>query len=91
MKECEPLRACEVRFLPVISAYARTLGIVEEIDRLCGSKHGVSNGHIVLALVLDALSGRSPLFRLPQNENQGAAAKPNTLMSQIFPGGDEGI
>ena len=34
MKEGEPLRACEVRFLPVISAYARTLGVVEEVDRL---------------------------------------------------------
>jgi transposase len=66
MKEGEPIRACDVRFLPIISAYARTLGVVEEVDRLCGSKRGVSNGQIVLALILDALSGRSPLFRLPQ-------------------------
>lgn len=66
MKEGETLRACDVRFLPIVSAYARTLGIVEEVDRLCGSKRGVSKGQIVLALVLDALSGRSPLFRLPQ-------------------------
>jgi transposase len=62
----EPMRACDVRFLPVISAYARTLGVVEEVDRLCGSKRGVSDGQIVLALILDSLSGRSPLFRLPQ-------------------------
>ena len=66
MKEGEPIRACDVRFLPVVSAYACTLGMVEEVDRLCGSKRGVSDGQIVLALVLDALSGRSPLFRLPQ-------------------------
>ena len=66
MKEGEPLRACDVRFLPIVSAYARTLGMVEEVDRVCGSKRGVSDGTIVLALVLDALSGRSPLFRLPQ-------------------------
>jgi hypothetical protein len=66
MKEGEPIRACDVRFLPIVSAYARTLGLVEEVDRLCGSKRGVSHGQIVLALVLDALSGRSPLFRLPQ-------------------------
>jgi len=66
MKAGEPIRACDVRFLPIVSAYARTLGLVEEVDRLCGSKRGVSNGQIVLALVLDALSGRSPLFRLPQ-------------------------
>lgn len=66
MKEGESLRACDVRFLPIVSAYVRTLGLVEEVDRLCGSKRGVSHGQIVLALVLDALSGRSPLFRLPQ-------------------------
>jgi len=66
MKEGESLRACDVRFLPIVSAYARTLGMVEEVDRLCGSKRGISDGQIVLALVLDALSGRSPLFRLPQ-------------------------
>ncbi len=66
MKEGEPIHACDVRFLPIVSAYARTLGVVEEVDRLCGSKRGVSDGRIVLALVLDALSGRSPLFRLPE-------------------------
>jgi len=66
MKEGEPIHACDVRFLPIISAYARTLGVVEEVDRLCGSKRGVSDGQVVLALILDGLSGRSPLFRLPQ-------------------------
>jgi len=66
MKEGEALRACDVGFLPIVSAYARTLGVVDEVDRLCGSKRGVSDGQIVLALVLDALSGRSPLFRLAQ-------------------------
>ena len=55
MREGEPLRACDVRFLPIVSAYARTLGVVEEVDRLCGSKRGVSDGTIVLALVLEAL------------------------------------
>lgn len=66
MKESEAIHACDVRFLPIISAYARTLGMVEEVDRLCGSKRGVSDGQVVLALILDALSGRSPLFRLSQ-------------------------
>jgi transposase len=66
MIEGEPIRACDVKCLPIVSAYARTLGVVEEVDRLCGFKRGVSDGQMVLALVLDALSGRSPLFRLPQ-------------------------
>jgi len=30
MREGEPIRACDVRFLPIVSAYARTLGVVEE-------------------------------------------------------------
>ena len=40
MKEGESIRACDVRFLPIVSAYARTLGVVEEVDRLCGSNEG---------------------------------------------------
>lgn len=61
----EPIRACDVRFLPIVASYARKLGVVEEIDRLCSRSRGLSPGRVVLALILDALSGRSPLFRLP--------------------------
>jgi len=67
MKPGGLIRASDVKYLPVVSAYARTLGIVEEVDRLCGPKRGVSHGTVVLALILDALSGRTPLFRLPQS------------------------
>ena len=66
MRDGESIRASDVRYLPIVSAYARTLGVVEEIDRLCGPKPAVSHGRVVLALILDALSGRTPLFRLPQ-------------------------
>lgn len=66
MGDRESMRACDVRYLPIVSAYARTMGVVDEVDRLCGKERGISAGRIVLALMLDALSGRSPLFRLPQ-------------------------
>lgn len=66
MRYGESIRARDVKYLPIVSAYARTLGVVEEIDRLCGSKPAVRHGRVVLALILDALSGRTPLFRLPQ-------------------------
>jgi len=66
MRHGESIRARDVKCLPIVSAYARTLGVIEEIDRLCGPKPGVSYGRVVLALILDALSGRTPLFRLPQ-------------------------
>jgi len=42
------------------------LGVVEEIERLCGPTNRISPGRVVLAMILDALSGISPLFRLHQ-------------------------
>jgi transposase len=66
MPDVESIRASDVRYLPIVSAYARTIGVVEEIDRLCGHERGISPGRVVLALLVDALSGRTPLFRLPQ-------------------------
>ena len=66
MRDGESIRASDVRYLPIVSAFARTIGVVEEVDRLCGHKSGISHGRIVLALMVDALSGRTPLFRLPQ-------------------------
>ena len=82
MQDRETMRACDVKHLPIVSAYARTMGVVEEVDRLCGKERGVSAGRIVLALMLDALSGRSPLFRLPQ-----AFAKMDTelLLGEAIP------
>ena len=38
--------------------------MVEEINRLCARSKGVDAGKVCLALVLDTLTGRSPLFRL---------------------------
>lgn len=56
----------DVRFLPVIAAYAAKLRIVEEIDSRIKTRSDVSCGRMVLALILDALCGRSPLFRLKE-------------------------
>ncbi len=53
-------------FLPIVSAYAARIGLVEQIDRLLHCQMEVSPGRVVLALMLDALTGRSPLFRLEQ-------------------------
>jgi hypothetical protein len=53
-------------FLPIVSAYAARIGLIEQIDRLLHCQMEVSPGRVVLALILDALTGRSPLFRLEQ-------------------------
>ncbi len=63
-KVLEGLEASDVSFLPIVSAYARELGVVEDINRLCGRAKGVNAGQVCLALILDILTGRSPLFRL---------------------------
>jgi hypothetical protein len=39
---------------------------VERIDALLDCEAEVSPGRVVLAMILDALSGRSPLFRLQE-------------------------
>ncbi len=57
---------CDVAYLPIVAAYAEKLGVVEVVDRLCPKSRGISAGRIVLALILDTLSGRSPLYRLPE-------------------------
>jgi len=58
------IEAFEVNHLPIISAFAQRLGLVEEIDKRVKGEMEISPGRIVLAMLLDALSGRSPLFRL---------------------------
>jgi transposase len=62
--DSEETRTLHAGFLPIISAYAARIGLVEEIDRLLHCEMEVSPGRVVLAMILDALTGRSPLFRL---------------------------
>ena len=52
--------------LPIIKAYADKLGFVSSINHLVPTEMGVDVGTIVLGLVLDTLSGRSPLYRLEE-------------------------
>jgi transposase len=58
------LRGCDVSFLPIVAAFVKRLGIAEEVNRLCGGQNDLSPGLVVEAMVLDTLSGRSPLYRL---------------------------
>ena len=58
------IRAAQVDHLPIIAHYLRSLGLVEIINRLVPVEMEVEPGIIVLGLVLDTLSGRSPLYHL---------------------------
>lgn len=50
--------------LPAAAAFCRRLGLVEMINAMVPTEMQLSPGLVVQAMVLDTLSGRSPLYRL---------------------------
>ena len=62
----ENMQITDACSLPIVSVYGKKIELVERIDALLDCEMGVSPGRIVLVIILDALSGRSPLF--PLNE-----------------------
>jgi len=64
--DTERLTITEVRHLPIVKAYAQKIGLVETIDRMVGSQMELSPGMAVFGMVLDTLSGRTPLYRLAE-------------------------
>ncbi len=50
--------------LPSAAAYCRRLGVVEVVNEMVSSQMDIQPGVVVQAMVLDTLSGRSPLYRL---------------------------
>jgi hypothetical protein len=52
-----------VQPLPIIKAYADQLGLVSLLNHYVPTEMDVDAGTMVLGLVLDTLSGRSPLYR----------------------------
>lgn len=57
----------DARFLPIVSADAARIGLVEEIDRMLPCDMEVSPGTIVLAMILDALTGKGSIIQaLPE-------------------------
>src|SRR5262245_49800160 len=60
------IKVYPVHHLPIIKAYADQLGLVSLINHYVPTEMGVDAGTVVLAMVLDTLSGRSPLYRLEE-------------------------
>ena len=56
--------AQQVDHLLIVKAFADELDLVETANRLVPTQMGVKPGIIVLGLVLDTLTGRSPVYRL---------------------------
>jgi transposase len=61
-----PVEAYQVQHLPIVKAYADKIGLVEVINQLVPTEMAIDPGTIVLGMILDTLSGRSPLYRLEE-------------------------
>jgi transposase len=62
--ESQEIEVHDVYHLPIIKAYADRIDLVNTINRLVPSKMSIDPGTLVLAMVLDAVSGRHPLYRI---------------------------
>src|SRR5438876_5415722 len=60
------IEAYQVQHLPIVKAYADKIGLVEVINQLVPTEMAVDPGTIVLGMILDTCSGRSPLYRLEE-------------------------
>jgi len=58
------MRVTMADHLPVIAAFCNRIGLIEVIDRVVPTEMEVSVGTIIQGMILDTLSGRSPLYRL---------------------------
>ena len=56
----------DARHMPIVKHYAGKIGLADTIDQMVGTQMELSPGIAVLAMVLDTLSGRTPLYRLTE-------------------------
>ncbi|WP_320042645.1 DUF4277 domain-containing protein [uncultured Desulfobacter sp.] len=62
----EEWKFTDVRFFPIFREYAKRLNIVETINTMVDSNMDLSPGDAALAMIMDTLSGRTPLYRLEE-------------------------
>ena len=60
------IEAYPVQHLPLVKAYADKMSLVEVINQVVPTEMAIAPGTIVLGMILDTLSGRSPLYRLEE-------------------------
>lgn len=56
----------EVGHLPIIKQFAKEINLVDTINTMVKSQMQLQPGQAVMAMVLDTLSGRTPLYRLKE-------------------------
>jgi len=62
----ENLTFSEVGHLPIVKEFTKKIKLVETLDAMVDSQMELSPGITVQAMVLDTLSGRTPLYRLEE-------------------------
>ena len=62
----ENLTFCDVGHLPIVKDFAKKIKLVETLDAMVDSQMDLSPGVTILAMVIDTLSGRTPLYRLEE-------------------------
>src|ERR1044071_6320913 len=60
------IEAYHVQHLTLVKAYADNIGFVDVINQVVPTEMAIDPGTIVLGMILDTLSGRSPLYRLEE-------------------------
>jgi hypothetical protein len=87
MLKPQVIEVYDVYHLPIIKAYADKIDLVNTINRLVPTRMEIDPGTLVLAMVLDALSGRHPLYRidifLETRISNCCLANPSTMKSSL--------
>lgn len=60
----EGMNFSHVGYMPVIAAFCRRIGLADTVNNAVPTEMAVDVGTVVQFMVLDTLSGRSPLYRL---------------------------
>ena len=80
----QDIEIAQINHLPIVADFARRLGLVETINELVPVEMNVKPGVMVLGMVLDTLSGRSPLYHLESAFSDGERA---VLFGEDLPAG----
>ena len=64
--DTENMIITDVRHLPIVKDYAKKIGLIDTVDRMVDTKMELSPGMALFGMVLDTLSGRTPLYRLTE-------------------------
>ena len=64
MEQQIDVKGFTISHLPIISAYAQKIGLTDITNTLIPTQMEVDAGTVILGMILDTLTGRSPLYRL---------------------------